>query len=72
MDPHERAVLDRHAAALRDEEVVGGVDPDAEAAVRASLDSWRAEHGVPPLVEWWELKTEPELHHRARALGLLD
>ncbi len=41
-------------------------------AVVASVDRHRVEAGRPPLAEWWTTKTEPQLHRRARALGLLD
>ena len=43
-----------------------------EAAVVESENRRRTLQAEPPLEEWWATKTEPELHERARALGLLD
>lgn len=58
-------------ARLAEFEELGQATPAHRASVIAEADRWRAEHGRPPLVEWWEEKTEHLLHERARALGLL-
>lgn len=61
----DRASFERQAAALATEENDDEGTPEwrAEAIERANAD--RARHGVE------ELDTEPELHRRARDLGLL-
>ena len=40
-------------------------------AIIGEADRRRAAVGDEPLEPWWASKTEPELHARARALGLL-
>lgn len=64
MSADDWAAMRRQAAALRSVEHDDEGDPVWRTAVIAEADAWRTEHGYPPL------KTEPELHRRARALGL--
>ncbi len=59
-------------AALAEAETDDEGSPEWQAKMVERADRRRAAHGTPPLVEWWETKTEPELHRRARALGLLS
>lgn len=61
----------RTTAALAGSEEVDDGDQAYRDAVVAGADSWRADHGTAPLGHWWDDKTEPRLHERARALGLL-
>jgi hypothetical protein len=67
-----RRAFNRQREALRPEtnDDKGGIDREATVADWANRR--RVADGTPPLREWWESKTEPELHRRARALGLLD
>jgi hypothetical protein len=68
LDDHRR--LARQAAALD----LASTDEESapwEAAVVATANERRAAEGRKPLEMWWVGKTEPELHRRARALGLL-
>lgn len=67
----DRAALARQASALAAEEHDDEGSPEWQAMMRQSENRRRAEEGLPPLKEWWEEKPEPELHRRARALGLL-
>jgi hypothetical protein len=66
----DRVRLRRQGLALEeresDEEMSGGA---LQAAIDAA-NSWRAEHGIPPLSEREE-HTEQRLHELARARGLL-
>jgi hypothetical protein len=68
----DKQAFARQAAALSAEENWDEADPAQEASIVAWADRTRAAQGIAPLVEWWQTKTEPELHERARALGLLD
>ncbi len=58
-------------AALREAESGDEGTPEWRTMMVDRANRRRAARGIPPLREWWETKTEPELHHRARALGLL-
>lgn len=62
--------MTRQAAAL-DRAANDDEDPRWAQAVTSEADRRRALEGRPPLQPWWSTKTEPELHERARALGLL-
>jgi hypothetical protein len=59
------ARFERQAAALRAAESEDEGTPDWRAGRIEEIDEDRARQGLPPL------KTETELHVRARALGLL-
>lgn len=67
----DREAMRRQSRALAQEELRDEGDAQWEASVVAWADAERAASGRPPLVPWWETKTEPELHRRARSLGLL-
>jgi uncharacterized protein YkwD len=71
VSPEERRKWERQVAALKEAETDDEGTPEWQAAMIAQANKWRAEHGIPPLKEWWETKTEQKLHERARALGLL-
>ena len=45
--------------------------PEWRESVEKAADRWRADHGIPPLKEWWEDHAEIYFYERARALGLL-
>jgi hypothetical protein len=67
----DRAEWLARMAALADfEELDEGAEDERRRAL-TEAERWRAEHGVAPLAEWWEEKTEHLLHERARSLGLL-
>jgi hypothetical protein len=68
----DRRALRRQAGALAGAETDEEPPAEALAIALAELNQWRADHGIDPLHPWWVDKTEPELHARARALGLLD
>ncbi|CAN5485882.1 hypothetical protein BH20ACT2_BH20ACT2_14860 [soil metagenome] len=61
----DRAALTRQVTALEQFENEDEGTPEWRAAVIEQADRERQDRGVPPL------KTEPELHRRARDLGLL-
>jgi hypothetical protein len=67
----DRRAFERQRAALTAE----NNNDEGDAAWESTVLDWanrkRGELSTPPLLEWWESKTEPELHRRARALGLL-
>jgi hypothetical protein len=65
MDAHELGAFRRRAAALAAHEIDDEGPEDVRAEVIAGADRWRAAHGIEPL------RTEGELHRRARAPGLL-
>lgn len=67
----DRAAFERQAAALATEENDDEGTPEWRAEVRRNIDDRRAALGNEPLADWWETKTEQELHEHARALGLL-
>ncbi len=67
----QRAHLDRQVEALGGAEIDDEGSPAWRAEVIAAIDRRRAAHGNAPLAPWWATKGEPELHERARALGLL-
>jgi hypothetical protein len=71
LSPSDRRAFERHVRALSD----AGNDDEStawEASVVEAENRRRALNDEPLLEEWWTTKTEPELHERARALGLLD
>jgi hypothetical protein len=68
----DRRLMRRQARALFEQETDDAPGDGALEARRMDADRWRAVHGIDPLLPWWATKTEPELHRRARALGLLD
>lgn len=61
----DSASFARQVGALADAEVDSEGTPEWRAHSIEEADADRARHGIPPL------KTEPELHRRARDLGLL-
>jgi hypothetical protein len=61
----ERAAFERQAIALARFESDDDGTPESRARRIDEADRDRATHGSPPL------KTEPELHRRARDLGLI-
>ena len=67
----DRRAFERQRAALAAESNDDEGDATWETAVVDWANRERSAQGTPPLQEWWESKTEPELHQRARALGLL-
>jgi len=71
VSPEERVRMARQGAALVAEEIDDEGTPDRRADTIESLDRLRDSRGIPPLLPWWATKTEPRLHERARALGLL-
>ena len=71
VDDRDRRAFERQRAALTAATHDDEGDPDWERAVVEWADRQRAADGTEPLAEWWSSKTEPELHRRARALGLL-
>ena len=67
----DRRKWERQVAGLREMENADEGSPEWRRSVEEAANSWRAQHGIPPLKEWWEDETEPEFYERARALGLL-
>jgi hypothetical protein len=69
------AVSDRDRSIFaRQQAVLSAAESDDERTdddLIAAADVARSATGVGSLAPWWSTKTEPELHHRARALGLL-
>lgn len=61
----DRARFARQVSALQPAESDDEGTPGWRAQRIEEIDAYRAAHGIPPL------KTEPELHRRARDLGLL-
>ncbi|CAN5865441.1 hypothetical protein BH24ACT3_BH24ACT3_07600 [soil metagenome] len=61
----DRAAFERQVAALEQFENDDEGTPEWRAAVIEQADADRQDRDIPPL------KTEPELHRRARDLGLL-
>lgn len=72
VSPEHRRIFERQAAALREEESDDEGSPEFQRAMIEAENQRRAEVGQARLLEWWEDKTEGELHERARALGLLE
>jgi hypothetical protein len=62
----DRAVMRRQATALDACAPSGEAGASDRARLIEDSDAWRAAHGLSPL------KTEVELHRRARDLGLLS
>lgn len=67
----DREVMRRWARDLPQIESFDNGTPEWRNDMTAWINSLRAASGIPPLKEWWENKTEPELHERAKSLGLL-
>jgi hypothetical protein len=67
----DRRRWEQQVAGLREMENDDEGTPEWRKAVEEASNGWRAEHGIPPLKEWWEDKTEPDFYERARTLGLL-
>ena len=68
----DRQILERQQTAL----AAMSNDDEGGRRWRDRVTTWadavRRAEGRPALDDWWATKTEPELHERARALGLLD
>lgn len=62
---------ERQVAGLREMENDDEGTPEWRRSVFENANRWRADHGIDPLGEWWEDKTEPEFYELARARGLL-
>jgi hypothetical protein len=67
----DRRRWERQVAGLREMENDDEGTPEWRRSVEETANRWRAAHGIPPLEEWWEEKTEPEFYELARARGLL-
>lgn len=67
----DRAAFERQVAALEQFENDDEGTPEWRALMERHINEDRTRRGIPPLKDFAEAKTEPELHARARALGLL-